>query len=105
MDPSRIDAVADEIARLPEVAFVAVTTGVSDVWVNAMFRSNEEVYDFISKQLGQIRGIRRCETSSVLRVKKRSFAYGTADRARPGNGSRGAASSGSRHRAGSRGRP
>ncbi len=79
VDPPRIDAVASEVARLPEVAFVAVTTGATDIWINAMFRSNEEVYGFISRRLGQIRGIRKCETATVLRIKKRSFAYGTAE--------------------------
>lgn len=86
VDLPRIDAVANEVARLPEVAFVAVTTGVSDIWLHAMFRSNDEVYDFISKKLGSIRGIRKCETATVLRITKRSFAYGAADGTRTGNG-------------------
>lgn len=86
VDPPRIDGVANEVAAMPEVAFVAVTTGSTDIWVNAMFKSNEEVYAFISKRLGQIRGIRKCETSTVLRITKRSFAYGSADHASDGDG-------------------
>lgn len=84
VDPPRIDDVASEVARMPEVAFVAITTGVTDIWVNAMFRSNDDVYAFLSKRLGQIRGIRKCETATVLRITKRSFAYGSAGQA--GNG-------------------
>jgi Lrp/AsnC family transcriptional regulator, regulator for asnA, asnC and gidA len=89
VDPQRLDAVAGEVARMPEVAFVAVTTGSTDIWVNAMFRSNDEVYEFISSRLGQIRGIRKCETATVLRVTKRSFAYGSAGSAN-GDGETGA---------------
>jgi Lrp/AsnC family transcriptional regulator for asnA, asnC and gidA len=83
VDPPRIDGVANEVAAMPEVAFVAVTTGSNDIWVHAMFKSNEEVYGFISRRLGQIRGIRKCETATVLRITKRSFAYGTADHTTP----------------------
>jgi Lrp/AsnC family transcriptional regulator, regulator for asnA, asnC and gidA len=88
VDPPRIDAVANEVAAMPEVAFVAVTTGSNDIWVHAMFKSNEDVYEFISRRLGQIRGIRKCETATVLRITKRSFAYGIADHTSHGtNGS------------------
>ncbi len=86
VDPPRIDDVANDVAAMPEVAFVAVTTGSNDIWVHAMFKSNEEVYGFISKRLGQIRGIRKCETATVLRITKRSFAYGNADHSGNGDG-------------------
>jgi Lrp/AsnC family transcriptional regulator for asnA, asnC and gidA len=85
VDPVRVDDVAAEVARFAEVAFVAVTTGATDIWLHAMFRSHDEVYKFISKRLGKVGGIRRCDTATVLRIKKRSFEYGVAEAARATN--------------------
>lgn len=75
----RIESVASEIARMPEVVFVCVTTGASDIFFTAVFRSNEEVYHFISQRLARIKGIRNTSTSSILRVMKRTMAYGVPD--------------------------
>ena len=86
VDPSRLDGVAREVGEMPEVAFVAVTTGTNDIWLHAMFRSNDDVYEFVTGRLGRIRGIRKCETATVLRITKRSFAYGTAEHPSNGDG-------------------
>jgi DNA-binding Lrp family transcriptional regulator len=75
----RIESVANEIARMPEVVFVCVTTGASDIFFTAVFRSNDDVYHFISRRLARIKGVRNTSTSSILRVMKRTMAYGVPD--------------------------
>jgi Lrp/AsnC family transcriptional regulator for asnA, asnC and gidA len=85
VDTARVDDVAVEVARIAEVRFVAVTTGATDIWLHARFRSHYDVYKFISKRLGKIGGIRRCDTATVLRIKTRSFDYGVAEATRATN--------------------
>jgi Lrp/AsnC family transcriptional regulator for asnA, asnC and gidA len=70
------DAVARRLARCPEISFVAVTTGVYDILFTAVFRSSEEFDTFITKELSRIPGIKHVTTASILRLTKRTFAYG-----------------------------
>jgi DNA-binding Lrp family transcriptional regulator len=70
------DHVAEELARRPEVSFAAVTTGPFGILFTALFQSNEALDTFLSKELGKIRGIRHVATVNILRLTKRTFAYG-----------------------------
>ncbi len=71
-----IESVTAALAGLPEVFFIGVTTGAFDIFFTAVFRSNDELYEFISRKLARIPGIRHTATSSILRLAKRTFAYG-----------------------------
>ena len=76
VDLPQIEAVTDALAQLPEIFFIGVTTGAFDIFFTAVFRSNDELYRFISRELAKIPGIRHTATSSILRLAKRTFAYG-----------------------------
>jgi Lrp/AsnC family transcriptional regulator, regulator for asnA, asnC and gidA len=76
VDLPQIETVTDALTRLPEVFFIGVTTGAFDIFFTAVFRSNDELYHFISRELAKIPGIRHTATSSILRLAKRTFAYG-----------------------------
>lgn len=71
-----VQAVADALGQLPVVSYVAVTTGAFDVLFTAHFRSSNELYEFLTKELSQIGGITNVQTSMILRLTKRSFEYG-----------------------------
>lgn len=71
----KIRAVAQRLATTPEVYFVGITTGGYDVLAAAVFRSNEDLLDFITRRLSGIPGIVRTSTSSVLEVVKRTMAF------------------------------
>jgi Lrp/AsnC family transcriptional regulator, regulator for asnA, asnC and gidA len=72
----KIRAVARRLARIPEVYFVGITTGGYDLLVGAVFRSNEELLDFVTGRLAHIPGIIRTSTSSVLELVKRNMTFG-----------------------------
>jgi Lrp/AsnC family transcriptional regulator for asnA, asnC and gidA len=100
------DHVAEELARLPEVSFAAVTTGPFDILFTALFQSNEGLDEFLSKELARIRGITHVTTVNILRLTKRTFAYGvptTSGRASRTGGPSGTGSD-SKRRGGGRGR-
>jgi Lrp/AsnC family transcriptional regulator for asnA, asnC and gidA len=67
---ARAGQIADEIARLPEVRTLHLTTGGSELIVEAWFRSSEDLLRFMTEYIGGIPGIRRTATSHVLRTIK-----------------------------------
>lgn len=71
--------VAEELARLPEVTFVGYATGTYDFIVAAVLRSNEDFLTFLFEKVAQIAGVKRTETSLVLKLVKRSFVWGAPD--------------------------
>jgi Lrp/AsnC family transcriptional regulator for asnA, asnC and gidA len=75
-DLNRVDAVGEQLATLQEVYFVGLTTGGYDLLVGAVFRSTEELSEFVTTKLAKIPGIIRTSTSSVLKVFKRTSAFG-----------------------------
>lgn len=76
----KIRPVAKRLAAAPEVYFVGITTGGYDVLAAAVFRSNDELLDFITRRLSSIPGIVRTSTSSVLEVVKRTMTFPLPDR-------------------------
>ena len=75
----RVRLVAERLAAAPEVYFVGVTTGSYDVFAGAVFRSNDELLDFITNRLAKVPGVVRTTTSNVLQVVKRVMSIGVPD--------------------------
>lgn len=72
----KLRSVAQKLGRAPEVYWLGITTGSYDILAAAVFRSNEELLDFITGRLSRIPGIVRTSTSSVLEVVKRAMTFG-----------------------------
>lgn len=73
VQPGRVNEVASSFAALENVRAVTVTTGASDLVVAAIFRSNDELLEFLSKDVGGIEGVLRTSTAYSIRVVKRAF--------------------------------
>lgn len=74
--PTQIRSVAHRLAAAPEVYFVMITTGTFNIVATAVFRSNEDFLDFITRALSRISGVVQVSTASVLQVVKRTLALG-----------------------------
>jgi Lrp/AsnC family transcriptional regulator for asnA, asnC and gidA len=70
VDLARAGEIADQIASLPEVRSIHLTSGGSELLVEAWFTSSEELLRFMTKQVGGIPGIRGTATSHVLKTIK-----------------------------------
>ena len=70
--PPRIREVARRLAEAPEVYFVAIMTGSYDINVSAVFRSNAELLDFVTRRISRIPGIVSTSTAMVLELLKRT---------------------------------
>jgi Lrp/AsnC family transcriptional regulator for asnA, asnC and gidA len=62
VEPGCVRKVAETVARFPQVSYVACATGECDVSISLRVRNNEELFDFVTEQLGRIPGVRRTQT-------------------------------------------
>jgi DNA-binding Lrp family transcriptional regulator len=75
VDISKMESVARQLARDPEVYLVFIMTGRYDILVGAVFRTNEDFRKFITGKLPKIAGIQRVSSSNVIELVKRSVSY------------------------------
>ena len=75
VDPDKIEYVANKLAGLKEINWIAVTTGAFDVFAWVTLPTSEKLGLFLSSKVGVISGIRRTETFVSLNVKKRSYSF------------------------------
>jgi Lrp/AsnC family transcriptional regulator for asnA, asnC and gidA len=73
--PGQTVAAAESLAALDAVRYAALATGPYDIVLEAMFRTQDEVLDFLTKTLPAIPGITRYETWHVLKVIKRNYDW------------------------------
>lgn len=73
--PKRVLEVAATLAEFPELFFVGITTGHTDVFVAGVFRSNDELLRFLSDGIGRNPWIRSVSTTNVLKLVKRQLVY------------------------------
>jgi Lrp/AsnC family transcriptional regulator for asnA, asnC and gidA len=76
VDIDKAIGAADALCRLASVNFLAYTSGTYDFLIIGQFRSDEELVDFLTQQVGKIPGVRRAETTVILKVAKRSALWG-----------------------------
>ncbi len=62
VEPGSVRKVAETVARFPQVSYVACATGETDVSISLRVRSNEELFDFVTDQLGRIPSVHRTQT-------------------------------------------
>lgn len=79
VDPGHLDDVGVRLIEKPCVRVVAYTTGVHDLFVEALFPSQQELLAFLKDELPQIPGIRHTDTSIVLGMLKRSYEWEIPD--------------------------
>jgi Lrp/AsnC family transcriptional regulator, regulator for asnA, asnC and gidA len=77
VEPRRFVEASDAIAAMPEVMWLAITSGASDIILTASFHNQEEMFAFVAERLAHVEGINRIETSVCMRVVKKSHQWST----------------------------
>jgi Lrp/AsnC family transcriptional regulator for asnA, asnC and gidA len=72
---NHVHNVAEELANLTPIRFLAYTTGPYDLIAQAYFANHQELFQFITDQLASIKGIVKTETVSVLKITKRTWDF------------------------------
>jgi Lrp/AsnC family transcriptional regulator for asnA, asnC and gidA len=73
VEAGKIQEVSDRIKAMPEVRYLAHTTGPWDLLVEAFVGSRRHMADFLLRSVGEQPGIISTETWSVLKIAK--FGY------------------------------
>jgi Lrp/AsnC family transcriptional regulator, regulator for asnA, asnC and gidA len=75
VDLVHYDAVIEAMRALTEVRWLAVTTGPYDLVAEAYFASPTHLLEFIRDKLASIPGMKRIETTVILKVEKLAFNW------------------------------
>ena len=74
VDISKMEEVGKAVAQLPEVNYIAYSTGDQDISIQALLESSDAVYEFVQK-LASIPGVRRTKTVLVPRILKNTYEW------------------------------
>lgn len=67
--------VAERLSALDSVRYLGLATGSYDILIEAMFREQDELLEFLTKTVPGIPGIVRSETWHQLKVIKRNYDW------------------------------
>ena len=70
VDANKLDSVAEVLADMDEIIWVAITTGSVDVFAWTVLRSISDLSDLLSGRVSNIEGVRRTETFVSIAVIK-----------------------------------
>ncbi|MFC0842324.1 Lrp/AsnC family transcriptional regulator [Streptomyces noboritoensis] len=69
--PAHLRSVGETLATHPEIAFAAAVTGDSNLVASGIFRTPDDLYDYVDRRIGQLPGIQSIQTAPTLREVKR----------------------------------
>nr|WP_026104945.1 Lrp/AsnC family transcriptional regulator [Halalkalibacterium ligniniphilum] len=69
------EAIAAHLNDYPEVRFVGAFSGHHDLILQAYFKNNEDLVNFLNKELAKLEGIVAADVSIELKQYKDSFSY------------------------------
>jgi len=74
-----ISSVAEEIAKLPEVAYLFQAAGEFELVAEVFCKDREHFVAFLNEKLQQIPGIERTQSFMILKMHKLSYRWGEAE--------------------------
>ncbi|MFF1831343.1 Lrp/AsnC family transcriptional regulator [Paenarthrobacter sp. NPDC058040] len=70
VDPELHVSVVEAVTAMPEVTYVSTILGRADLCVEVLSTDNGALWTLLNEKIGRLPGVRRMETSSVLKVHK-----------------------------------
>lgn len=78
VDVKMIDHVSSELGKIEQIWYIIHTTGSSDIYAEFNAKSMADLNHCISQKIHKIEGIKKTETSLVLKYIKRRYDWKTA---------------------------
>ena len=78
IDPQKVKRVLNELNKLHEVWYIALTTGSTDIDIDFNVKSLDDLRVLVYDKITKIDGILRTETSVIMEFVKRKYDWGTA---------------------------
>ena len=66
----KIPEVIDYLMKMPEVSFLANTSGDFDIEVDIMTKNNEQLHDLVNQKIAKIEGVFQTKTTLYMKVHK-----------------------------------
>ncbi len=79
VDPNRLDEISRKVRAMPEVRYLALTTGPWDLLAEAFVGSRKHMADFLLRSVGELPGITSTESFSVLKIAKFGYEWEVPD--------------------------
>lgn len=73
--PNSLASVVQYLEASRNVRYIAATTGPYDLIIEAIFRDNDEMTQFVLQELGQLEGVIDSNTSMLLRIFKQPHEW------------------------------
>jgi Lrp/AsnC family transcriptional regulator, regulator for asnA, asnC and gidA len=73
---NKLGHVIERLTEIPEVRFVAASTGTYDIFIEVITTSNSDLYRIIKEEFSKIEGIVSTESSLILEIYKQSYDWG-----------------------------
>ncbi len=78
-----LEQAAERIASIPEVDYVAICTGPTDLLVGAVCRDNQHLLEIVTNGIREVPGVVETDTAVVLTELKDSYRWSEAVRSEP----------------------
>ncbi len=75
VDPAHVEEVAAGLAKIPEVRYVAITSGAYDILFAVLAKDTKDVLSFLITKLSTFDGILSTNTTFTLEVVKETFDW------------------------------
>ena len=75
VDITQREAVLNALKNMPEISYLAFSTGDQDLSIQALFKNSLSMHDFITRKLYQVPGIRRTRTVLVPQILKDTYQW------------------------------
>lgn len=72
-----LNAVADRLVDTPEVDYVVISAGSFDLLVEVVCEDDDHLFSLLNDKIRSIPGVRGTETFVYLRLRKRTYTWGT----------------------------
>ena len=79
VEPALVRGVAEQMAQLEWVSYVAFSTGARDLSIQVYARDNEDLHRYVTDVVGRVPGVRRTTTMLVPRVVKDVYDWRIPD--------------------------
>ena len=72
-----VDAVADKLEKLPEIAYMVVVAGKYDILAECVTEDDHHLLDVVNRQIRSMPGVFSTETFMYLNLRKQTYTWGT----------------------------
>lgn len=77
LSTNRTKDIIEELKKFREITYIALMTGTSDIDIDFLVKSLDDLHVLLHDKIGKIKGILRVETSIITSYEKEIYDFGT----------------------------